>query len=71
LKISFSRCDENGAGDDGKSDGRCTCELAVRSNMNTDSRHTDNSGRMGAGSTRKDNNSGSLGNRGIRWEIQN
>ena len=39
---------------DGKSDAHC--RLGERNNMNTDSQHTDSSGRMGVQSTRRDNN---------------
>jgi len=47
--------DENGDDDGSKSDARCTYGLAGRNNMNMDSRHTDNSGRMDAQSTHRDN----------------
>src|SRR5215831_1059722 len=59
LECSISLTGYGDSGDDaggGKSDVRCTYKLGERNNMNTDSRHTDNSGRTGARSTRRDNN---------------
>ena len=60
--ISGSSLGVIGYGDDGtdagggKSDVRCTYRLGERNNKNTDSRHTDSSGRTGGDSTRRDNN---------------
>ncbi len=49
-----------GYGDDGADTGGgksdVLCRLGKRNNMNTDSRHTDSSGRMGVQSTHRDNN---------------
>src|SRR5205807_1582666 len=52
----FSRFCDNDGDDGGRSDAHCTCSLGARNNMNTDSRHTDNSGHTGADSTHRDNN---------------
>ena len=63
IRARISECAQiTGYGDDGadagggNSDAHCTCRLGERNNMNTDSQHTDSSGRTGVQGTRRDNN---------------
>jgi hypothetical protein len=70
--LRLTGCGESGADNDReKSDAQCTYGLVARNNRHKDFRRMDNSGRTGADSIRKDNNSGSSENRSIRPEIQN
>ena len=55
--VRVTGCDDDGTdAGGGKSDVRGTYSLGERNNTNTDSLHTDSSGRTGVDSTRRDNN---------------
>jgi len=58
FRISLLRLTRGGENDVGgdKSDAQCTYGLAERNNRHMDFRRTDNNGRTGADSTRKDSN---------------
>ena len=75
ARISESSVRVTGYGDDGADTGGGTsdvrCRLGQRNNMNTHSQHTDNSGRTGDWSIRRDNNSGTSEYRSSRPEIRN